>query len=82
MGAIVLVAFVAQAWDENFEIFIDHPMLVKFFVYKLDYQNLARYPGIEADEKVILHDNGVVSYARAVGNDVVIRVGQFREGQN
>ena len=47
---------------------------VRWLVYTTDYYVLANYPGVRPDERVRLHENGIVSYALPNAGDIEIRV--------
>lgn len=53
-----------------------HP-LVKWVALFSDFQNAKLYPGVAANERVRLHENGVVSSASVENNTVVIHVRKY-----
>ena len=55
---------------------VNRPRLVRLFAFYADYETASAYPGIYPGEAYVLHANNVVSYARLVGHDVEIRIGQ------
>ena len=54
-----------------------HP-LVKWVAYVGDFQPSLAYPGIQANERVRLHENGVISSAVIENGEVVIYVRGLR----
>ncbi|TDR38521.1 hypothetical protein DFR29_12022 [Tahibacter aquaticus] len=46
----------------------------RLIAYAVDYHTVGAYPGVPADQKIRLHENGVVSIARLTGLTVTIEV--------
>jgi len=79
VGVCALSLMLAQVWDSNFKFCVEHPWITKLLAYKFDYQDLYRYPGVEHGQKVMLHDNNIISYAHIEGRfDITIQVGRYR----
>jgi hypothetical protein len=47
---------------------------IKNIAFYGDYQEMRKYPTIKEGERVILHENGVISVARKINNEIVIDV--------
>ena len=50
---------------------------IRLIAYYLDYFESPSYPGLNSNEKVHIHENGVISYAIKNGFDVQIRVDKY-----
>ncbi|MED5617642.1 hypothetical protein [Ideonella sp. BN130291] len=50
-----------------------HPM-VRWIAFVSDFQASPKYPGVGANERIRLHENGVISFARVQDGEVVIDV--------
>lgn len=79
LGSMIVAAVMVETWDRNIKMFTDNPAIIKVLAYSLDYRNLTQYPGIEHNDMAVLHENGVVSYARLNGWDVNITTGHYYE---
>lgn len=78
MGAFAISWYAANTFDffsTNTKTF--HP-LVKWVAYVGDFQPSLAYPGIKANERVRLHENGVISSAVIENGEVVIYVRGLR----
>jgi hypothetical protein len=75
VGAMVVSLLSWQAIDEG-NSWISDPTSIKWVAYVSDFQFAARYPGIDPNKRLRLHENGVVSYAEQDGWDIKITVGE------
>jgi hypothetical protein len=53
--------------------------MVRVLAYFADFQQVFRYPGIDVNRRLRLHENGVVSYAEKCGSDICISVEKLQE---
>jgi hypothetical protein len=47
---------------------------IKNIAFYGDYQEMRKYPAIKEGERVILHENGVISVASKINNEIIIEV--------
>ena len=52
---------------------------IKNVAFYGDYQEMQNYPTLKEGERVILHANGVISYASKKNNEVIIEIRKFKE---
>ena len=50
---------------------------IKSMAFYGDYQEMRKYPTIKEGERVILHENGVISVASKINNEIIIDVRKF-----
>ncbi|MDF0732669.1 hypothetical protein P0Y43_18435 [Pseudomonas entomophila] len=74
LGAMATGVAIATCHDLAQAALLKNPQLVKRIAYHLDYQHARNYPGIRQGPRVVLHDNGVVSYATLSQGRVEIKV--------
>ena len=55
------------------------PYIIKELSYYCDYYPSHLYPSISKEERVILHDNGVISSAKKYNGDILITIRNFKE---
>lgn len=77
-GAIVISFLAGFAWDQT-NYWISHHKFIKWVAYTSDFQFAACYPGVDANKRLRLHENGVVSYAEQDGWDIKITVGRVHQ---
>lgn len=73
-GTLLIALFFVGLFGTLTQLIVNQTTLVRWVAYKADYQSIPKYPGISADQRVRIHENGVVSIARPVGWDVEIEV--------
>lgn len=81
VGAIAISLFFAYIFvfvGEN-EKYL-HPV-VKWVAFISDFQATPNYPGIKDNERIRLHENGVISFAQVQDGEVKIVVRAFNEGK-
>ena len=52
--------------------------VIRYVAYYADYQPTYRYPDVQMGERIILHENGVISSASIDGSDVDIKIRRFQ----
>ncbi len=75
MAGILVTGFVGQGLQIGMDATINDSQLMRHLAYYVDYQVADRYPGVEAGQRFVLHDNNVISFARLVDGQVEIAVG-------
>ena len=76
LGAIVLLFLTENTIIKNLRFM---PYIIKELSYYCDYYPSHLYPSISKEERVILHDNGVISSARKYNGDILITIRNFKE---
>jgi hypothetical protein len=79
MGAFALVYFSASLFDfvmKNEKLL--HPA-VKWVALIGDFQPAASYPGVLPNDRIRLHENGVISSARIDRNEVLITIKKYEQ---
>lgn len=69
MGSMIVAAVMSFGWDANYKFLKDHLGYIRAIAYRVDYMNLYNYPGFDEAERMLLHGDGVVSYAKPDAND-------------
>lgn len=78
-GVIAFLICTVSAYDLAMKNqFLLHP-LAKWIAFQCDYEFLPKYPAIDHNAKVRLHENGVVSQAELKGGNVIISVGSIQQ---
>jgi hypothetical protein len=78
-GAAIISIAAASAWDWNAKFLMKNPEIIKWVAYVSDFQLAAKYPGIDSNKRLRLHENGVVSYAEKDGWGIKVTVGKVEE---
>lgn len=74
IGAFAICVYSAQIFQYSNDHQASLHPLVKWLALFADYQPAEVYPGVARGERVRLHENGVISYARVENDQVVIRI--------
>jgi hypothetical protein len=75
MITFLMVMFITwYVWDSFPTVTRTLAPAVRVVAYFADYHKASAYPGVEANKKFRLHENGVVSYAKEDGWDLIIKV--------
>jgi hypothetical protein len=75
-GVLVVTVAASCLQQGNVSVVRAWKPLVRKMAYYADYQSIPAYPGVRGNERVHLHENGVVSYAAMRGEHIEITVEQ------
>lgn len=53
--------------------------VIKYIAFYGDYQLMKNYPDVKEEERIILHENGVISSASQNNDEIVIKIRKFEE---
>ena len=84
IAGIFLIASIAHSVSSSVIIYSisSNPLVsktIKYIAFYGDYQLMKNYPDAKEEERIILHENGVISSASQDNDEIVIKIRKFEE---